>query len=113
MKLLLENWRRYLIEEQEEVEEGLGTKLAMGAALAGATGVGSPAYADDTNTSTDSETSQQVQSEVETNTLEKNDDGTYSITACRRANHAGTNVRIISIHATHILRILKVIYYFI
>ena len=71
MKLLLENWRRYLIEEQEEVEEGLGTKLAMGAALAGATGVGSPAYADDTNTSTDSETSQQV---------EKNDDGTYSIT---------------------------------
>mgnify|MGYP003640850351 FL=1 len=80
MKLLLENWRRYITEEQKEVEEGLGTKLAMGAALAGAAGIGSPAYADATDTSADSETTQQVQSEVEVNTLEKNDDGTYSIT---------------------------------
>ena len=80
MKLLLENWRKYLTGEQEEVEEGLGTKLAMGAALAGATGVGSAAYADSNDMSTDTQTTQQVQSEVETNKLEKNDDGTYSIT---------------------------------
>ena len=80
MEHLMENWRKYLTEEQEEVEEGMGTKLAMGAALAGATGMGSPAYADDTDTTTDTQTTQQVQSEVVTNQLQKNDDGTYSIT---------------------------------
>ena len=80
MEHLMENWRKYLTEEQEEVEEGLGTKLAMGAALAGATGMGAPAYAGDADTSADAETTQQVQSKVETNKLEKNDDGTYSIT---------------------------------
>ena len=35
MKLILENWREYLKEEPEQLEEGLGSKLAMGAALMG------------------------------------------------------------------------------
>ena len=70
MKLLLENWKKYLNEEQEEVEEGLGTKLAMGGALVGATGMGAPAYAGDTDTTQGTATTQQADVKVITNTLQ-------------------------------------------
>ena len=35
MKLLMESWREYLKEDPEQLEEGLGSKLAMGGALMG------------------------------------------------------------------------------
>ncbi len=34
----MENWKEYLKEDQEEVEEGLASKLALGAGLMGALG---------------------------------------------------------------------------
>tara|TARA_Y100000034_G_C6793799_1_gene355602 strand:+ start:477 stop:932 length:456 start_codon:yes stop_codon:yes gene_type:complete len=77
MKLLLENWRKYLKEEPKELEEGFATKLALGAALAGAAG---PAYAGDTDTSSDVETTQQVDVEKPASELVKNKDGSVSLT---------------------------------
>jgi hypothetical protein len=38
MKLIMESWKKYLKEDQEEVEEGLASKLALGAGLVGALG---------------------------------------------------------------------------
>jgi hypothetical protein len=75
MKLLLENWREYL--KEEEVEEGLSSKLALGAALAG--GI-SPAMAQDTSGVDTAEKTQQVDKAEDTSNLVKNKDGTYSLT---------------------------------
>ena len=77
MKLLLENWREYLKEDQEKVEEGLASKLALGAALAGAA---SPAMAQDAVGADTGEKTQQVDKVEDTSELVKNDDGTYSLT---------------------------------
>ena len=76
MKLLLENWREYL-KEEEEVEEGLASKLALGAALAG---TASPAMAQDTGGVDTGEKTQQVDKTEDTSELVKNDDGSYSLT---------------------------------
>ena len=38
MKLIIENWKEYLKEDEEEVEEGLASKLALGAGLLGTLG---------------------------------------------------------------------------
>jgi hypothetical protein len=77
MKLLLENWREYLEEDQEEVEEGLASKLALGAALAGAA---SPAMAQGTGTADAGEKTQQVDTAKAAAELVNNEDGTFSLT---------------------------------
>lgn len=63
--------------EQEEIEEGLASKIALGAALAGA---GSPAMAQDTGRADTGEKIQQVDKTEDTSELVKNDDGSYSLT---------------------------------
>ena len=77
MKLLLENWRKYLKKEPEEIDEGVASKLALGAALAGA---GAPAYAGDTSPAETGEKTQQVDAVEDASELVKNDDGTFSLT---------------------------------
>ena len=77
MKPLMENWRKFVNEEQEEVEEGLASKLALGAALAGA---GAPAMAKDTGVTDTGEKTHQADSAEDTSELVKNDDGSYSLT---------------------------------
>ena len=77
MKLLMENWREYLKEDQDEVEEGLASKLALGAALAGAA---SPAMAQDTGDTDTGEKTQQVDKTEDTSEIVKNDDCSYSLT---------------------------------
>ena len=83
MKLLMENWRQYLTEEQEEiddVEEGLGPYGAvLGATLAGAA---APAYAGETDTTQDTATTQQVDAEQgpEIDKVSMDADGKFSVT---------------------------------
>ena len=78
MKLLLENWRKFVAEE-EEIDEGVGT-AALGAALA----LGGAGKADvqqyDTDTSSGDQTTQQVDAEKQAEgELQKNEDGSYSM----------------------------------
>lgn len=80
MKLLFENWRKFVTEE-EEVEEGLLQTLGLAGALALGGGGKGDAQQYDTDTSSGEQTTQQVDVEKQaTNTLQKNDDGSYSIT---------------------------------
>ena len=60
MKLILENWRMFLNEEPEQLEEGFGSKLAMGAALVGGLGLGSGDVKAD-SAKTAAQTTQQVE----------------------------------------------------
>ena len=78
MKLILENFRKY-INEQEEIEEGVGT-AALGAALAlGGAGKGDVQQYD-TDTSSGDQTTQQVDAEKQAEGgLQKNEDGSYSM----------------------------------
>jgi hypothetical protein len=78
MKLLLENWKKYLNEEQEEVEEGALGAAALGLALGA--GAGTPAHAADTDTTQGTATTQQADAEKQAETgLQKNDDGSFSM----------------------------------
>lgn len=78
MKLLFENWRKFVTEE-EEIDEGVGT-AALGAALAlGGAGKGDVQQYD-TDTSSGDQTTQQVDAEKQAEGgLQKNEDGSYSL----------------------------------
>ena len=78
MKSLIENWRKF-VNEEEEIDEGVGT-AALGAALA----LGGAGKADvqqyDTDTSSGDQTTQQVDAEKQAEgELQKNEDGSYSM----------------------------------
>jgi len=78
MKLLFENWRRYITEE-EEVDEGIGT-AALGAAIALGGGGKANAQQYDTDTTSGDQTTQQVDAEKQAEgELQKNEDGSYSM----------------------------------
>jgi hypothetical protein len=73
MKLLLENWKKYL---NEDIEEGIGQKLAMTAAMLGGLAGSPDVKADNTNSSAQTH---QADSNMQVNTLIDNNDGSYSI----------------------------------
>ena len=77
MKLIMENWKKYITEE--EIDEGVGT-AALGAALAlGGAGKGDVQQYD-TDTSSGDQTTQQVDAEKQAESgLQKNEDGSYSM----------------------------------
>ena len=79
MKLLMENWKKYLNEEQEKVEEGALSRAALGLALGA--GAATPAQAADTNTTQGTATTQQADVKVITNTLQPalDEDGNESM----------------------------------
>ena len=74
MKLLLENWRKYL---KEDMEEGLAQKLAMGAAMLGGL-AGSPDVKADSGVSNTS--THQVDYKSNLGKVINNGDGTGSVT---------------------------------
>ena len=77
MRLILENWREFVDKEHDEIDEGIGSKLALAGALAGAS---APAMAQDTGTGDTGEKTQQVDKSDDKSQLLKNEDGTYSLT---------------------------------
>jgi len=78
MKLIFENWKKYL--EEEEVEEGLLQTLGLAGALAVGGGGKGDAQQYDTDTSSGDQTTQQVDAEKQAEGgLQKNEDGSYSM----------------------------------
>ena len=73
----MENWRKYITEE--EVEEGIGA-AALGAALALGGGGKANAQQYDTDTTSGVQTTQQVDADKQAETgLQKNEDGSFSM----------------------------------
>ena len=77
MKRLIENWNKFINED--EIDEGVGT-AALATALAMGGGVKPNTQQNDTDTSSGTQTTQQVDAEVSVNTLVKNSDGSVSYT---------------------------------
>ena len=81
MKLLIENWNKYLEEEIEEALDENVRKALAGLGLVAGLGASTPSYADSTNTSSQDQTTQQVDAETQdVKGVTANDDGSYTMT---------------------------------